>query len=462
MTDQQEDILERCIENLDAAKFPESKVKLGLLEWGKPVQDDIRDQCQFIIGCDCSEDFVPLARTIAFALKCSPFDGQGGTDMTRANFLHVEPRYREHGDDLRRELKRGYKMNTMMMKEIELECIHLEPLFSDSLEDANAIMAEDMQTRAGGFVKHQRIDTSGYSALVGYHHKDYCGFNGKKFFPAELERQNVSPKEQEVDDLTNNGADAKLPSSDGMNIATSPEEIIQDKSGKKDLTEKETIVEEPVKNKDKPAQAEIKMDLEVLRSALAAEAESKIRDQLRTEETKGKTKLHAQELRNAREKNQVKDELNAESQRQKTIVAVAKAKAIADKAARFAAEAEVEAKAKHTHIFAVEFQEEDEIEENMSIQYEVQGQLAAEKEKGVARETKEKMRNEEAVTWTDDEKLTDEPKVKAEDNKSVESERYEMSGLGQLMDADSDVQEVTKGGEDLGRSTFRKCYRREH
>ena len=222
MTDKQEDILERCIENLEAAKFPDTKVKLGLLEWGKNVQGGIKDQCQFVMGCDCAEDFVPLARTVAFALKCSPFDGQvqggdGDMNMTRASFLHIEPRHRDCIDDLKRELKKGYRMNTMMMKEIELERVHLEPNFADSLEDAQAQLKEDMEAEVGGFVKYQNIDTSGYAALVGYHNKDYCGFNGQDFFPAELERQRQAEKEEEeAGNSAEGGAELNLPVIDEM------------------------------------------------------------------------------------------------------------------------------------------------------------------------------------------------------------------------------------------------------
>jgi hypothetical protein len=189
MTDREEDILESCIDNLAAAKFPESKVKLGMLEWGKNVQDDIKEQCQFVIGCDCAKDFVPLARTVALALKCSPFDGHGEGEMTRASFLHIEPRCRNRIDDLRLELRNGYRMNTMMMKEIELERVELEPILVESEEDARKQMEEEMMDEVGGLDKYLSIEKGGYSALVGYHNKDYCGFNWKTFFPAETERQ---------------------------------------------------------------------------------------------------------------------------------------------------------------------------------------------------------------------------------------------------------------------------------
>ena len=195
MTDREEDILESCIDNLAAAKFPESKVKLGMLEWGKNVQDDIKEQCQFVIGCDCAKDFVPLARTVALALKCSPFDGQGEGEMTRASFLHIEPRCRNRIDDLRLELRNGYRMNTMMMKEIELERIELEPILVENEEDARKQMEEEMMDKVGGLDKYLSIEKGGYSALVGYHNKDYCGFNWKTFFPAETEPQVVAELE---------------------------------------------------------------------------------------------------------------------------------------------------------------------------------------------------------------------------------------------------------------------------
>ena len=71
MTDSGKESIDKCFDNLAATKFLEAKVELGLLDWDKSVQADMKNQFDFIIGCDCAQDFSPLAKTIAHSLKYS-------------------------------------------------------------------------------------------------------------------------------------------------------------------------------------------------------------------------------------------------------------------------------------------------------------------------------------------------------------------------------------------------------
>jgi hypothetical protein len=187
MTDRNPDLLKKSIDNLEAASFPETKVKLGLLDWNKDTQDDMKDQCQFIIGCHSARNFAPLARTVAYALKCSPFEGQSDGLRTRASFLHIEPCHRENVNRLQSELKNGYRMNTKVTN-IVLERVHLVPLIMDSKEDSEEQLRDDIAGEIGGFVEYQHVVSSKYSALVGYHSKHYYGLNGRYFFPSEQAR----------------------------------------------------------------------------------------------------------------------------------------------------------------------------------------------------------------------------------------------------------------------------------
>ena len=169
MTDSRENLLSQCPENLSASDFPVSNVQLGLLDWNKPVQSDLKNQCNFVIGCDCAHQYPsvnPLAKTLAYALTSS-----GG------KLLYIGPKQNQSIQDLQRELKLGYRINTSM-SEIALDRIELIPQIVNSIDD-------DVQGENGGSVEHQKIDTSRYSAIVGFHHEEYDGTNGDVFFPAE-------------------------------------------------------------------------------------------------------------------------------------------------------------------------------------------------------------------------------------------------------------------------------------
>jgi hypothetical protein len=236
MTDRNQALLSNCRTNLQSGSFPASKVKLGLLDWNKDVQEEMKDQCQFIFGCHSARDVLALARTVAYALKCSPFDGEndgggendgdvdggGGGLRSRASFVHIEPEHRENVDRLQKELEDGYRMNAEV-KDIVLERVHLVPLIKDSQEDSKAQLKDDVDVNvdvgvdgkddigneSGGYVEYQNIDTSGYSALVGYHNKDYYGLNGRYFFPSEQAR--ADRKSEEIAAMLNAEGPQKVP-----------------------------------------------------------------------------------------------------------------------------------------------------------------------------------------------------------------------------------------------------------
>jgi hypothetical protein len=188
LTDSNEHLLNECLDNLEAASFDVSKVNLRLKR-NKSVQDDMRNEFNFVIGCDCAHDVAPLAKSIAYSLRSSSYDV----------FLHVESQHNENGiSGLGNELERGYLMNTKR-SEIALERLHLLPLVMDSLDGVEAQMKEEVEGNPGSFVEYQRMEMNRYSALVGCHSEGYDGLNGEHFFPAsQLESQLEAPNRMEV------------------------------------------------------------------------------------------------------------------------------------------------------------------------------------------------------------------------------------------------------------------------
>jgi hypothetical protein len=188
LTDSKEILLNKCLDNFAAAKFPISKAEVGSLDWNRRVPNDTKNQFDFILACECAYYFPlvhPLARTVAYSLKSSPYDRTNNEQIIRGNFLHIGPQHRERPiDDLKRKMGKGYRMNTSL-KEIVMERIDLVPLFIDSVDDIESQMKEEVEGEAAGYVEYQNIETSKHLALLGCHNEDYDGFNGDYFFPAE-------------------------------------------------------------------------------------------------------------------------------------------------------------------------------------------------------------------------------------------------------------------------------------
>lgn len=202
MTDSHEPLLTKCLDNLAGASFPVSKAEVALLDWNRRLPNEMKNSFDFILGCDCAYYFPlvnPLARTVAYALKSSPYDRKNNEQIIRGKFLHIGPRHRESIDDLRRKLARGYRMNTKM-KDIVMERIDLVPLIIDSMESIQRQMKEEVEGETGGYVEYQNMETTSYSVLVGYHNEDYDGFNGDYFFPAETGKEgSYGDSAQELD-----------------------------------------------------------------------------------------------------------------------------------------------------------------------------------------------------------------------------------------------------------------------
>lgn len=186
MTDSHQNILKVCMDNLQSSAFPVSKAEISMLDWKGRVPNEMKDAFDFIIGCDCAYYFPlvnPLARTVAYTLKSSPYDRSDNQQFVRGNFLHIGPAHRESISDLKTKLSRGYRMETRM-KEIVLERVDLAPLILDSLDVEAEQMKEEIEVE-GGYVEYQNIENSRFTALSGHHNEDYDGFNGDYFFPSE-------------------------------------------------------------------------------------------------------------------------------------------------------------------------------------------------------------------------------------------------------------------------------------
>lgn len=169
MTESNEYLLEKCIDNLERASFPESKVGVGTLNWNKRVPDDLRNQCDFIMSCDNVNSFPvvnPLARVVADALKKRVYDESMG-----GSFVYVTPTDRECITNLQLKFAKEYLMTTDE-KEMIVERFALVPLVMDSLYDAEEQMKIEVDDRSAGYVEYEELDTRSYSALVVRHDRD--------------------------------------------------------------------------------------------------------------------------------------------------------------------------------------------------------------------------------------------------------------------------------------------------
>lgn len=236
-------------------------MKLGLLDWTKDVQEDMKDQCQFIIGCHNARNCLPLARTVAYALKCSPFEGVSDGLRTRASFLHIEPQHHENIERLKSELKNGYRMNTDL-KDIVLERVHLSPLIMDSREDSEAQMRDDIEGEVGGYVEYRDVVSSKYIALVAYHNKVYYGLNGRYFFPSEQARV----ERQEVAKMMQSGRQMKVIPKDAPRLR-SPQEIAQEEArlAREKAAEEERLAREKAAEEERIAKAKAAEEAEKAR-----------------------------------------------------------------------------------------------------------------------------------------------------------------------------------------------------
>lgn len=168
MTDSNEKQLNKCIHFLRTTKFPELKVELGLLDWTKNVQDNMKDKFDFILGCDCSDDVSSLAKTVAHSLKkSSSKDCKRNEPPFCGSFIHIGPENRANLKDLVSELDIKYSMNTAV-EDIVLQRIELEPFIQKNARDTDAqIRQNEIESR--GYIQFGAVETAKYKAVIGYH-----------------------------------------------------------------------------------------------------------------------------------------------------------------------------------------------------------------------------------------------------------------------------------------------------
>jgi len=191
LTDSSESLLNKCFSNINQSSFPSSKVEIRQFDWNQRVPNEMKGQYDFIIGCDCAYYFPlvnPLARTVAYTLQTSPYDKVDNQQRVGGQFLHIGPEHRENIQDLRRKLRKGYRMN-MKTQDLVMERVDLVPLFLDSMQDEDDQLKSEVEGENAGFVEYQNIETTKFTSLVGFHHEDYDGFNGEHFFPADTGRE---------------------------------------------------------------------------------------------------------------------------------------------------------------------------------------------------------------------------------------------------------------------------------
>lgn len=181
LTDCNELLLNKCLDNLESSSFDVSKVNLRLK---RHQCNEMKNEFNFVLGCDSANahDVAPLAKSIAYSLQSTNFD----------EFLHIEPEENERGlSSLREELEKGYRMNTMR-NEIVMERLHLLPLNLNSLDEVEGQMNDEVERNPGSFVEFQNMRRKRYSALFGCHNEAYNGLNGEHFFPASQHEAEMS------------------------------------------------------------------------------------------------------------------------------------------------------------------------------------------------------------------------------------------------------------------------------
>lgn len=177
------DVLDKCVKNLRACDFPSSKVELGLLDWSRKTPAKFIDKFDFILGSGCSSDLrniKPLARTVAFSLKSSPFDSSQIKQKIRGKFVHIGKGKVKSFAGLEERLSKGYKMHSKL-DEMVLERVNLVPLVAATLKDARTQLKN-----VDGPVEYGDIESSSYSALIAHHDQDYNGSNGDIVFQSGL------------------------------------------------------------------------------------------------------------------------------------------------------------------------------------------------------------------------------------------------------------------------------------
>lgn len=193
LSDSSEEVLNNAYKNTQESGFGAGQLSLGILDWAMPVQREMKNQYDLILGCDVATEFPNvkrIARMVAYMLKANPDFLRGGrgaderpAELDGGHFVHIGPQTREVIHDLRTKLRNGYRMDVNVGL-IELERFDLNPLILDSIEE-EAAADEKLLTEDDGIVEYKTQSKEKFSTFAARHSPDYDGFNGEYFFPAE-------------------------------------------------------------------------------------------------------------------------------------------------------------------------------------------------------------------------------------------------------------------------------------
>ncbi len=173
-------LLESCMENLSAVSFPSHQAAIGPMDFDRSIHNGLRDQFQFILGCDPlkspsqESSAVSLARFVAYALHRDNV-GTGDVDKESSHhdekegiFLHVSPSQGGINEDLQREMVRRHRMS-VKIEDLVLERVDLVPLLVDCVEDVEKLGKEEVEAGVGSYVDYNNVERSRYSAVCSSH-----------------------------------------------------------------------------------------------------------------------------------------------------------------------------------------------------------------------------------------------------------------------------------------------------
>jgi len=204
LTDSSLPVLEKCVENIKQTSFPPSKVDIQQLDWNNRIPKAMVGKFDCILGCDCAYYFpmvAPLARTLAYSLRSSPYTYSSSIDddqQAGGRFIHIGPEHRDSIDDLRTKLSKGYRM-MISTENLVLEQFDLMPLILDSIDQEDEQLKKEVE---GGeaYLEYQTIGTHRFTSMIGNHHEDY-DVNGEYFFPVETgDEGSYRPDRQQLRD----------------------------------------------------------------------------------------------------------------------------------------------------------------------------------------------------------------------------------------------------------------------
>ncbi len=178
LTESKKELLDASAENLASSNFPPENLNLGFLDWNDKVPSGLKDQFNFILGCDSVKAYSEvdgLAKIVGNGLKSA------------SSYVHIGPQYRESMKDLKVKLGRGYGMRTIL-ENIALERFELTPL-SAGVEDIHSTMSYE---RKHQYVEYRNKDVSTYSVLLCHHENgNFDSFDDDSVFIYKIESRRL-------------------------------------------------------------------------------------------------------------------------------------------------------------------------------------------------------------------------------------------------------------------------------